>query len=254
MSMYRSRTLGRSLGAFSAFAGGGRNIFGPFAFAESWSSDDYETATHFRTWVKPYLDQANRKDLTYEPVSTSIRTRAAAVYKTWKEAADLGNATATAYVEKIKNEMNDLIARADELTLAQSLGKRSIGVEVSRYEAFNAINTIIKQVGASTSKANAALAAANAEGSAIPEGDMVGSANDNAGTVSTSSRSASTNAGGSPITGQGGDPNAVGGTNWLLYGGIGAAALLLLGGGIFLARRPRAATARYGRHKRRSRR
>lgn len=251
MSIYSSRALGRSLGAFSAFAGGGRVIFGPFSFAESYSSDDFGSAEQFTKWVKPFLDQVGRKDLTWDPPASALKTRAAQNFKTWKDAGDLGNAGAAAYAQSIINQMTDLIARADELSINQSLGKRSEGNEVARYDIFNEISAIIKKLSASTTKANAAMTAALAAGAGdeLPVSPPVSQnpapvAGDITSGATRNPYMATAGGTGDPIT-----PPAAS-DNTMLYAGLGLGAVVLLGVGIMIMKKKPPAVGRYRRSRR----
>lgn len=140
---------GRFQGYAGGFAGGGRTIFGPFSFNESWSSDDFESASQFNSWVKPYLDQVGAQGMTWDPPSSSLKTNAATSLAAWQSAADAGDPTASGYVDQIHSQMTDLINRADQLSLSGSYGHRSEGNEVSRYQTFQQIVALMKQLVAS---------------------------------------------------------------------------------------------------------
>lgn len=242
MNFYGSRTMRRTLGAFSAFAGGGRNIFGDFAFAESWSSDDFESSSQFNNWVKPYLDQVGRKDLTWEPPSTTTRTRASKAWSLWKAAQEAGSAQADAYVNDIKSQMGVLVARADSLSLAASLGHRSEDVEVQRYDTFNEIKRIVTKVANSSTQAQSALDAANTAPPVLPS----------AGTPSQSGSQLPTQHASADTAVTAGDYGVrSGGSNTLLYAGLGVGALVLVGAVLMM--RKRSSVAGY-RRRRRSRR
>lgn len=133
---------------FRGFAGGGRGIFAKFTFAESWSSDDFETDQHFNKWVKPYLDQVGRIGMTWEPPSPALAGVASSKYASWLAASDLGDPLAADFVAKIKGQMDDLTKRADQLSV-QYGSSRSEAIEVQRYDTFDAIVKIMKQVAAS---------------------------------------------------------------------------------------------------------
>lgn len=223
-----------------AFAGGGREIFGPFSFTESWSSDDFENAAEFNRAVKPYLDQVNRKDLSYSPLSTTVITAASAAWNSWKQASDLGDPTSAAFMANITGQMSDLIGRGDALSLnAAVTGVRSEATEVSRYDVFNQIQTLVKQVAASKAKAAAALAAVTAAANYIPPPEAA-----SAGTIPTGS-SLVNNPQQNPIPpggfNQSGD-TAVTSDNTMLYVGIGVAVVALIGG-VFLLKHKKSASA-----------
>jgi len=247
MSIYTSRALS-SYGAMAAFAGGGRSIFGPFAFSESWSSDDFGSSAHFNQWVKPYLDQVpEAKGMTYDPPSSAIITRAGTAWEAWKAASDLGVAEADTYIATTTSKMKSLIARADELSLTTKgwpfVASREEKIEVQRYQVFAQIVAVIKQVAASLTKVNALSAAAVAAGAVPtphPEAALPGGVPADTGTGgSGTSRSAMT-----------ATPD-----NMMLYIALGVGAVALVGGGIFLMRRKKAAhIAGYKRRSRRSRR
>jgi hypothetical protein len=129
------------------FAGGGRTIFGPYTFAESWTSDDFESNQQFNNWVKPYLDQIQgAQGMSWDPPSSSLKTNAASSLDQWNQAADAGDQTAAGYVSQIDQQMHDLINRADQLSLTGSMGHRSEGTEVERYQTFKSIVTLMKQL------------------------------------------------------------------------------------------------------------
>lgn len=147
MIVYGNILGGHGLGAF---AGGGRIIFGPFSFAESWSSDDFANAQQFNNWVKPYLDQVGRVGMTWDPPSPALLTNAEAKLGLWKNAADLGDPNANAYLAQITSQMNGLINKGDQLSLTGGNGHRSEAVEVQRYDTFTQIVNLIKQLSASS--------------------------------------------------------------------------------------------------------
>lgn len=249
MSFYGNRALGRPMGVFSAFGGGGREIFGPFSFSESWSSDDFEGIAQFNQAVKPYLDQVNRKDLQWSPLSSTIITAASAAWSSFKNAADAGDASSAAYMANITGQMNDLIARGDALSLQGTLGHRSEAVEVSRYDVFNQIQTLVKQVAAQKAKAAAAVAAANAAANYVPPAPVQTSSAGMPQTTSNIIQNPQQNPI-NPIGSTYGASTADTGDNTLLYVGLGVGALALIGG-VLMFKKKSPAVAGYRRRSRR---
>ncbi len=251
MSFYGSVSLSRMGGVFGAF-GDGRVIFGPFKFTEAWSSDDFENPQQFVNWVKPFLDQVNRKDLTYDSPTPAILNKASTAWAQWLAAVDAGSATAQSYVDSITAQMKDLIARADALTLeggGGNKGHRSEVSEVGRYDTFNLIVKIVKKVAGSASQATAALNAAVAAGVPPIETTSAGIPNDGAGTVN---RSASGVPGDITSGANKYASTATGGDNTMLYVGLGVGALVLIGGVLYVrSKRSSPAVAGYRRRSRR---
>ena len=235
MSIYSSRALG-STGVIGAFNGGGRSIFGPFTFAESWSSDDFGTDAHFNQWVKPNLDQVDRKGMSYDPPSSSILTRASAAWSAWKAAQDLGVVEADTYIANTTSQMKSLIARADELSLTTKgwpfVASREEKIEVQRYDVFAQIVSLIKKVAGSKAKADAYAAAATAAGAVASPGapDMptAGSV-----TLRPTGVSADTTSG----TGKNRSMATAAPSNMMLYVGLGVGAVVLIGGALYVKRR-----------------
>lgn len=259
-AFYGSHAISR-WGTFgAAFGAGGRAIFGPFSFAESWSSDDFESNNQFTQWVKPYLSQVNRKDLSWDPPTPAVLSRAGANWSLWKSAADAeaaagGAADATNYIASITSQMNDLISRADAFSvddLTDGSGHRSESVEVSRYDVFNQIKAIVNKVAASAATATTALNNANLlmNTSQLPASTIppTGAATYPS-TTSPAYYSPSTGASSQASTAAG-----AGSDNTLLYIGLGVGAVALLGGGLFVFRKKKAAVAGYRRRHRKSRR
>lgn len=235
MAFYGNRALRGSLGAFGAFAGGGRPIFGPFAFAESWSSDDFESATQFTNWVKPFLDQVARTDLTFSPLSAFTKARAEANYNLWAKAALNGDPQAQAYKDSIDSQMTSLIHQADSLSLSGANGHRSEGTEVARYDAFNSIIALASQLASSSPSPVAPKANVDLTGRVL-----VGSDTSSGGTAASKAQAAAT--GGDIVTNgslQQGNPLPSSGPPWALIIGLGSVALV---GGVMLLRRHKAAS------------
>ncbi len=252
MSLYSSRALGYTkFGVFSAFGGGGLPIFGPFSFAEAWSSDDFFNPAQFTSWVKPYLDQVNRKDLTWVPPSSSILTRASSAWSIWKQAAEAegGQGPATTYVASKTGTLNDLIAHADTLSLTSlpwpaTPGHRSESVEVQRYDAFNQISAIAKQIAASSAAATTALNNAMSAANYVPPSALPSAGGSPTGSslVNNPQQNALN------VSSQGSMASA-GGDNTILYVGLGVGALALIGGVMYF-RKKSSAVAGYRRRRR----
>lgn len=247
---YGSRAM-EHWGVFAAFGGGGREIFGTFSFAESWSSDDFGGVTQFNENVKPYLSQVSRTDLTWVPPTAAVATAASSNWALWQQAAAAevaagGASDATNYIASISSQMQDLITRGDALSLTGTLGHRSEANEVARYDIFNQIKAVMNKVAASKATATTALNNANA---AANVSQLPASTIPPTGSVTYPSATSPAYPTGSYT---GADTAAAPASdNTLLYIGLGVGALVLVGGGIFIVKKRRApAVAGYRRYRR----